>query len=237
MKQLLNLIKSRPDFYKASPTCQVPDIGKKWEAIFGQMTHGFFVEVGAYDGESYSNTSCLADVGWSGLYIEPVTEFADRCALRHQKNSRVQVVNCAASDEVENVRIFLGDVFTTVVDAQVADYEKVSWASGLHKGEIREVPAAPLDVILDRNNVAPRFDLLVIDVEGAEEKVMRGFTLDRWLPKAILIELEDEHPDFCENSRIVQSVTRVRALIENAGYRLYFKDHINSLYVLKACDG
>lgn len=237
MKQLLNLIKSRPDFYKASPTCQVPNIGWKWEAIFGQMTHGFFVEVGAYDGESYSNTSCLADVGWSGLYIEPITEFADRCALRHRKNSRVQVVNCAASDEVENIRIFLGDVFTTVVDAQVADYEKISGANGLHRGEMREVPAAPLDVILDRNNVAPRFDLLVIDVEGAEEKVMRGFTLDRWLPKAILIELEDEHPDFHKNSRIVQCVTRVRTLIENAGYRLYFKDHINSLYVLKACDG
>ncbi len=236
MRPLLNFMKKRPRFYRPSPSCQVPDLGEKWEAIFGQMTDGFFVEVGAYDGESYSNTSCLADVGWSGLYIEPIAEFADRCSYRHRKNAGIQVVNCAASDEIENVKIFLGDILTTVVDEQVADYEQINWATGLHKGEMREVPAAPLDVILDRHSVAPRFDLLVVDVEGAEETVMRGFSLDRWLPKAILIELEDEHPDFCGNPRVVQSVMRVRSLIKDAGYALFFKDHINSLYVLKACD-
>lgn len=236
MKPFLNFMKKRPGFYRPSPSCQVPELGEKWEAIFGQRTQGFFVEVGAYDGESYSNTSCLADVGWSGLYIEPISEFADRCSRRHRNNSGVQVINCAASDEVENVKIFLGDILTTVVDEQVAAYEKISWATGLHKGEMREVSAAPLDMILDRHNVTPRFDLLVIDVEGAEEKVMRGFSLQRWLPKAILIELEDEHPDFRDNARVVQSVGRVRALIENAGYSLAFKDHINSLYVLNSYD-
>jgi FkbM family methyltransferase len=237
VKQLLNFMRKRPGFYVPSPTCQVPELAEKWEAIFGHMTDGFFVEVGAYDGESYSNTSCLADVGWSGLYVEPISEFADRCVQRHCKNSGIQVINCAASDEVGSIKVFLGDILTTVVDTQVTDYKKIGWAVDMHKGEIRDVPAAPLDIILDRNKVCPRFDLLVIDVEGAEEKVMRGFTLDRWLPKAILIELEDEHPDFCANSRVVESVTRIRSLIEDAGYALYFKDQINSLYVLKACDG
>ena len=231
MKPFLHLLTKRSGYYKPASTCQVPELGAKWEAIFGRRRKGFFVEVGAYDGESYSNTSCLADVGWSGLYIEPIREYAERCAYRHRKNRGVGIINCAASDAAGRLTIFVGDVLTTIIDAQVNDYEKISWASGIHSGETRDVQAAPLDMILKEQNVLPEFDLLVVDVEGAEEKVMRGFTLAQWRPRAILIELEDDHPDFQNNARVVESVSRVRALIEHAGYSVYFKDHINSLYV------
>jgi FkbM family methyltransferase len=230
MKPFLNLGAKRAGYYKPAETCQVPELGAKWEAIFGRRREGFFVEVGAYDGESYSNTSCLADVGWSGLYIEPIKEYAERCAHRHRKNEGVRVINCAASDSVEQIEIFVGDILTTIVDEQVKDYERISWASGLHSGEKRDVQAAPLNLILKEQGVLPNFDLLVIDVEGAEERVMNGFALAQWLPHALLVELEDEHPDFHNNSRVVESAARIRAVIEDAGYRLYFKDHINSLY-------
>ena len=45
---------------------------------------GTFVEIGAYDGESFSNTSFLADLGWNGLYVEPVPKFAALCRARHR---------------------------------------------------------------------------------------------------------------------------------------------------------
>ena len=34
------------------------------ENFFRGKRGGVFVDVGAYDGETYSNTSCLADLGW-----------------------------------------------------------------------------------------------------------------------------------------------------------------------------
>jgi FkbM family methyltransferase len=218
-------------FYSPPSNCQVPQLGEKWELIFGRRTEGFFVEVGAYDGENFSNTSCLADAGWAGLYIEPIEEFAEKCRLRHARNPGVSVLNCAASDNGGTAEIFIGDTLTTLVGDQVADYEKIDWARGLHRGERREVRTARLDSILGDQNAPIGFDVLVVDVEGAEEKVIDGFDIERWRPKVILIELEDEHPDFRNNARVVQSVVKIRQKIEGAGYSLYFKDQINSLYV------
>ena len=221
---------ARP-FYSPPANCQVPELGEKWAFILGRRTEGYFVEVGAYDGENFSNTSCLADAGWAGLYVEPIEEFAEKCRARHSGNSRVSVLNCAASDAAGAAQIFLGDTLTTLVGDQVADYAKIDWAKNLHRGESREIKTERLDVLLEEAKAPIGFDVLVVDVEGAEEKVINGFDIARWRPKVILIELEDEHPDFRENTRVVNSVTAIRQKIELAGYTLYFKDHINSMYL------
>ena len=222
--------------YTPSANCQVPDLGAKWEAIFGRRTEGFFVEVGAYDGESFSNTSCLSDAGWGGLYVEPIEEFAEKCRRRHAGNPRVHVINTAASDEAGRAEIFVGDTLTSLIGEQVADYEKIDWAKGLHRGESREITTDRLDTILSDGSVPVSFDVLVVDVEGAEEKVMLGFDVARWRPKVILIELEDEHPDFRDNVRVVSAVSSIREHLRAAGYSVYFKDHINSLHLRSDVD-
>ncbi len=79
---------------------------------------------------------------------------------------------------------------------QVHDCSKIEWAQNLHRGHSITVNTERLDSILNRSGIKPGFDLLVVDVEGAEEKVMKGFDIQKWKPLAILIELEDEHPDF-----------------------------------------
>ena len=224
-------MKNENSFYRPPSNCQVPDLAEKWETIFGRRTDGYFVEIGAYDGESFSNTSCLSDAGWAGLYVEPIIEFADKCRARHAANPRVKVLNCAASDASGVAEIFIGDTLTTLVGDQVADYEKIDWAKGLHRGQRREIQIDLLDNILEAQQIPIGFDALVVDVEGAEEKVIRGFDIDKWCPKVILIELEDEHPDFRDNSRIVSAVAGIRRKIEAAGYSIYFKDLINSLYI------
>jgi len=218
-------------FYTPPANCQVPELGEKWDFILGRRSEGYFVEVGAYDGENFSNTSCLADAGWAGLYVEPIEEFAEKCRARHSGNPRVSVLNCAASDAAGVAQIFLGDTLTTLVGDQVADYAKIDWAKNLHQGESREIRTERLDVLLEEAKAPIGFDVLVVDVEGAEDKVVNGFDIAKWHPKVILIELEDEHPDFRDNPRVVASVTAIREKIERAGYTLHFKDHINSMYL------
>lgn len=61
--------------YRPPINCQIPHCAAIFEELFGLKRDGFFVEAGAYDGESFSNTSFLADIGWRGVYVEPVVEF------------------------------------------------------------------------------------------------------------------------------------------------------------------
>jgi hypothetical protein len=72
---------------------------------------------------------------------------------------------------------------------------------------------------LERAGAPVGFDLLVIDVEGAERQVFAGFDLEKWMPKTLLVELEDEHPDFLDNQRVVRDAGMIRSRIEAAGYR------------------
>jgi FkbM family methyltransferase len=218
-------------FYRPPESCQIPNLAGKWQALFGRRNTGYFVEVGAYDGESYSNTSCLADVGWSGLYIEANAEFAARCQVRHKNNSGVDVVVAAASDREGSAKLFLGDTLTTLNEDRPSVYNRIDWAKGLHTGVSKTVKTSTLDSLLEARKVPARFDLLVIDVEGAEEKVLSGFDLPRWRPKVMVIELEDFHPDFEDHEEIVCSARRVRERLLSAGYKEYHRDIINTIFI------
>jgi FkbM family methyltransferase len=217
-------------FYRPPATCQIPNLNGKWEALFGRSGDGVFVEVGAYDGESFSNTSCLADVGWTGLYIEPVPEFAEKCRQRHARNPNIVVIESAVSNEAGEAELHIGDTLTTLSQDQVSDYEKIGWAKGLHKGKTNKVSTDRLDTILERANIKIGFDLLVVDVEGLEDKVFEGFSIKRWRPKVVLVELEDEHPDFKDNDRVVRGARQVRRALSEAGYKVLYQDIINTIY-------
>ncbi len=83
---------SKASFFQPDSTCQVAHLGFIYELFFGQKLDGMFVEVGAFDPTELSNTSCLADRGWSGLLVEPVPDHAERCRLHYAANPSVDVV-------------------------------------------------------------------------------------------------------------------------------------------------
>ena len=54
-----------------SNTSQIEGLHHIYNEIFPNITDGFFVEVGAYDGYRWSNTLSLINNGWGGAFIEP----------------------------------------------------------------------------------------------------------------------------------------------------------------------
>ena len=52
-----------------SNKCQIPNLADIYLENFGYKRDGYFVEVGAYDGVSWSNTFGLAAIGWGGRYL------------------------------------------------------------------------------------------------------------------------------------------------------------------------
>src|SRR4051794_23562842 len=56
---------------------------------------GFFVDIGAYDGVTISNTYSLEQIGWKGICIEPVPSVFE--TLRQKR--RCDCINAALSDK------------------------------------------------------------------------------------------------------------------------------------------
>lgn len=192
-----NLARKR---YPIASSCQIPhfkSLGDLYVYVFGFKRDGVFVEVGAYDGDSFSNTSGLADAGWAGHYIEPVPRFAAMCEARHARNPGVRVHNFAIGAEDGMVELSVagpmssacGDEIEAFKSSRVFElFRKFGWAHTTK--EVVKVKTIPLNTLLEREHVPSGFDVLVVDTEGMEWQVMSSFNLGHFRPKLVIIEIQ-----------------------------------------------
>lgn len=221
-------------FYRRPNLCQIPILEGLYEQLFGRKDDGIFVEVGAFDGETYGNTAGLADQGWRGLYIEPVRAAFELCRQRHASNPRVSVRNCAIGASDGTTEIFQAREFSTVSQAHLMHGIASGWMSAGAYQAI-EVEQYRLDTVLSEASIEAGFDLLVVDVEGAEELVFRDFDLARWRPAVMIVELGDfEAPGQSPVEPAAPfdraACKRVRELIRCAGYEQIYADFTNSIF-------
>jgi FkbM family methyltransferase len=175
--------------YLISDSCQIDHeyLNELYLKIFGYINNGFFVEIGAYDGISFSNTWGLSKAGWSGLYVEPAEELLERCKANHKFNKNIQYFNCAVSNFEGTARFYLGDWGSTICENLVIDNHPY-----LNKNNYRIVKVFTLDYVLELFKVPVDFNLLVVDCEGEDLEVLKSFSIDRYKPKMIIVEYQHE---------------------------------------------
>lgn len=222
----------RNSLYVPVSDCQVTELANLYRIFLGERRHGFFVEVGAFDGVSCSNTSCLADVGWSGILIEPVPAYAQACRERYRGNDNIRVVQAAVGASRGQIDIHVAGSLTTSSQRLIEAYRDISWARSVaHEASHLTVQQQTLDEILETAGAASPIDVLSVDVEGGEEAVFAGFTLARWRPTLIIIELVHTHPDL---HGISAGDAAIQKMIERNGYSVVYKDAINTVFVADA---
>lgn len=211
------------------PTCQVGNLDMLYEAFLGRPETGTFVEIGAYDGISFSNTSCLAALGWRGIYVEPVPEFARKCAERNARHPRITVLQLAVGADEGSVEMIVGGPLSTTKQQLRDDYDSIRWADGSFGDDVRvTVPRTTLDRLLEEQGIEPGFDLLVIDVEGSELEVFSGFTLERWRPRMLIVEIVDLHPSLTRARRDYWNLYRE---LLGQDYVTVYKDSMNTVLI------
>jgi FkbM family methyltransferase len=157
--------------------------------FFERKITGFFVDVGAYDGVTFSNTYAFEQMGWRGVLVEADAQAAEAC---RRNRPRSIVVNAAAGPPESQGTATLHRV------GGKPGLEMVSFtrAHPKHLDRCRrdggvistiKVPCRTLDDILMEVG-ADCIDFVSIDVEGAELEVLRGFDLHRHKPCVIVIE-------------------------------------------------
>jgi FkbM family methyltransferase len=213
--------------FNVSNSCQVKNLNDIYLKYFLSVNSGTFVEVGAYDGQEFSNTSCLSDIGWKGLYIEPVIEFYNRCLARH-KNNNISFENCSIGTIEKEIDIFVNGAITTTSLDQVKTYYDIGWSD---KHEVQRCKQFRLDTLLKKYNISRQFELLVVDVEGNETDVFNSFDLIHWYPKMIIVELVDNHETFVTNKQIKKSNIDLRKKITSSGYSEIYSDNINTIFI------
>lgn len=201
-----------------------------WE-VFRHRRDGYFIEVGAYDGVTLSNTFFLEQMGWRGLLVEAMRPMCERAAAARPRS---RVIHAAVGGpESSGTTTFTVAENIPVLSFLTADEEhrQRCLREGARLVEI-EVPLLTLDDILrhERSGTADgegpwqsnrgwRIDLVSIDVEGGEMDVLAGFGLERFKPRLLVVE--NDRP----------SGAAIEPHLNRRGYRKFHRQKINDFYV------
>ena len=214
--------------YTTSVDCQIKELPAIYEKYFGERPLGAYVEVGAFNGIGWSNTLGLARLGWKGLLFEPNPEYYVRCVENYKTYPNVRIIPQAVGSYDGTTKLFLGGSNTTTVPEMVDTYNSMDWSkiSGLSHEKFVTCPITTLDTALALYGWPQHFDLLVIDVEGAEVEVLKGFDLEYWLADMMIVETHEKYPD----ERLSHKAQEVDALLLPYGYEKIYADTINAIY-------
>jgi FkbM family methyltransferase len=220
---------SSAEFFPSQPSCQIPNLDFLFRQFLGERDSGTFVEIGANDGISCSNTWGLSERGWTGFMVEPITESASACRKNHKGHPLVSIHQYAIGslDDV-NLSFAVAGMLTTANPNLEAEYVATEWATPFMTNDKIGIQSKKLDTFLAEIGIEENFDVLVVDVEGFETEVFAGFSLDLWRPKLLIVELVDTHPDLKSTSKID---ARLGRSIQLAGYTIVYKDYINTVFI------
>jgi FkbM family methyltransferase len=160
------------------------------EAFFkDRKKSGVFVEIGAYDGVTFSNTLLFERLGWRGLCIEPMPS-----AFQKLTAARSAVcINCAVADNTGTgtfLEVDMPSGFEKMYSGLKANFDErhkntiQQW--GKNPREIK-VPIRRLGEILDEQGMR-RVDYMSIDTEGSEWKILRSFDFGAFDVRVLSVE-------------------------------------------------
>lgn len=158
-----------------------------WD-LLGRPLQGFFVEVGAFDGRTFSVSLAFEQMGWKGLLVEPIPERAAQCKANRPGSKVVHAAVGGPEAKGETS-------FTVTEDHHGGMLSFRGQATLEHRRELNEMKVKERSVTVPFANLADllegcieRVDAAIIDVEGSEVETLKGLNLEKYRPRVLVIE-------------------------------------------------
>ena len=187
----------------------------------GDVSEGFYIDIGACSPDADSVTRLFYDKGWRGINVEPHLHFLQKLKQARPEDKNLGLVITKS----EGVATFhkVGDTGLSSTNPEIA---KTHETSGLPVTEL-EVPATTLSSLW--TEYVPKgqaVHFLKIDVEGAEANVIAGGDWREHRPWIVVVEAtlpNSQTPNHCEWEH---------HLLDN-GYTFVHWDGLNRFYLAK----
>lgn len=148
---------------------------------FGEFK-GTFLDIGAHDGITLSNTRALTYLGWNGICIEPSPEIFQKLL----ENNLFEKVKCYqfAIGESNNTVVFYNnpEFYSTM-----SETDRDKWANAGQKFTAIEVQQVDFKTFLEKSDIKT-FDFISIDAEGVDWEILQQIDLKEIGCKMICVE-------------------------------------------------
>ena len=153
---------------------------------FKDKKNGFYVDVGCYHPIHRNNTFLLHKKGWYGINIDIHKFSIDLFNYLRPKDFNY---NLAVSNKNEVIDMYFQKKLSQLSTTEGEQAKKV-FQGNIKKSKIN---AFTLDSILEDIKIDNfKIDLLDIDVEGADLKVLKGFSIEKYKPELICVEIHQK---------------------------------------------
>jgi FkbM family methyltransferase len=158
--------------------------------------NGYFIELGANDGITQSNTKHFELFkGWHGVLIEPSpTQFKKLKKFRSKRNHFYNAACVAFDFPKDTIELIYSNLMSVALEGRNDIADPFEHAKAGEKHSDREqsykfyAQARTLQSILDESESPALVDLLSLDVEGGELEVLAGVDFQKTNFRYIVIE-------------------------------------------------
>lgn len=184
------------------------------QKYFGDKKDGFYVDVGCFHPMDRNNTYLLYLNNWRGINID-ISQFS--IDLFNFMRPDDHNIRCAVSDKNQIVKIFFQKKLSQLSTIDEEQAKKVF--QGKIKSE--EIQSYTLNNILEKSKFYNKeIDLLDIDAEGTDYKVLLGLNFEKYKPKLICVEIYNK--DIKDD--------KIYKLLTNKGYSLIWSNIFSHLF-------
>ena len=183
----------------------------------------YFVEIGAHDGKSLSNSINFIKKGWKAISIEANPFVFKKLKKNLQKYSNVKPINIACSTKEGKDFLYIG------TDGKLGMYSTLcednnSWFNFSRSNKKISVKVSTLETILNKLKYPSDFSILLIDTEGMDFEVLEGMNFKKYKPRIIITE------EYLHNQKKHEKKYQ---LLKKNGYLLKHKIGCNTIWVNK----
>jgi len=164
------------------------------ENYYMNTPRGRFIDIGAHDGITGSNTFFFEALGWRGICIEPIKELFDQLTL----NRTCVLRNLALSDKVGEAYFKRIKGHSEMLSGLVDQYSpehlsriQKEFAEHVQEEELIKVRTSTFNTEIP----AGHYDILSIDVEGAEGTILKSIDWNKYQIDHLVVEFNDGSDD------------------------------------------
>lgn len=172
---------------------------------------GFFVEIGAFDGVTISNTKALENIGWEGICVEanPIqyTQLIKNRSCKTVQSAVYHTSNIVLDFIINKEQPLLSSLAETI-QSDLIGTERIT------------VKTKTITDILDECNSPGKIHYLSLDVHGGEFNVLKGLDFDKYQFGVI---------NLAHNFR--SDRRQIRQLLNSKGYKLYIEDSFDDWFI------
>lgn len=156
------------------------------------ITAGEFIDVGAFDGVTYSNTRALAEAGWSGIFVEPNPMAASKLLRLYGGDHRHLIFLSAMGEEASMRPMALSDHDVEGLSTFDDGYmEKWRHVANFRRAVVPVMTWRNMLEMVCPDPERPKFEFVSIDTEGLSLALLRLMP-EALRPAVICVEKDSE---------------------------------------------